>query len=175
MLHDLMLNGFVIYPKEDKFFLEKIAVPTFPAIITAQAFDTYEQALNYAADVLQEHKEKTLREYSTIVRYNRGLGIEYKNLPVIYATNMEVLHTPGHSPGSVCFVLRGSDKHIVFSGDTLFSGSIGRTDLWGGDYETIIKSIQTRLFTLEDETLVIPGHGEASVIYREKMYNPYLN
>jgi predicted RNase H-like HicB family nuclease len=89
MLHDLMLNGFVIYPKEDKFFLEKIAVPTFPAIITAQAFDTYEQALNYAADVLQEHKEKTLREYSTIVRYNRGLGIEYKNLPVIYAANIE--------------------------------------------------------------------------------------
>ncbi|HMV44120.1 MAG TPA: MBL fold metallo-hydrolase [Leptospiraceae bacterium] len=91
------------------------------------------------------------------------------------STNLEVLHTPGHSPGSVCFLLRSSDKHIVFSGDTLFAGSIGRTDLWGGDYDLILKSIQNRLFTLEDETLVIPGHGEGSVIYKEKLYNPYLN
>jgi glyoxylase-like metal-dependent hydrolase (beta-lactamase superfamily II) len=96
-------------------------------------------------------------------------------LSVGTSTSMEVLHTPGHSPGSVCFILRNSDKQVLFSGDTLFAGSIGRTDLWGGDYGTIIKSIHTRILVLEDETLVIPGHGEASVIYREKKYNPYLN
>lgn len=88
--------------------------------------------------------------------------------------NLEVLHTPGHSPGSVCFSLQSTEKPILFSGDTLFAGGIGRTDLWGGNYETIIHSIQNRLLTLEEETLVIPGHGSNSVIYNEKKYNPYL-
>ena len=59
-------------------------------------------------------------------------------------------------------------------GDTLFNGSIGRTDLWGGDSTKIIKSIENRLFTLEEETLVIPGHGEFTKIYREKRTNPFF-
>lgn len=91
------------------------------------------------------------------------------------APTMEVLHTPGHSPGSVCFSIQSSDYRILFSGDTLFSGSIGRTDLWGGDYPSIIKSIKTRLIHLSDDTIIIPGHGEQSSIYQEKKYNPYIN
>jgi hydroxyacylglutathione hydrolase len=87
---------------------------------------------------------------------------------------VEVIHTPGHTPGSVCFLLATEKQQVTFSGDTLFQGSIGRTDLWGGDYNTIIRSIRSNLLTLDDSTLVIPGHGEFSTIYQEKKTNPYL-
>ena len=90
----------------------------------------------------------------------------------------KVLHTPGHTPGSLCYSLEntGSDTDpILFAGDTLFSGSIGRTDLWGGSYEQIIKSISDRLMVLDDQTQVIPGHGPATSIWSEKKHNPYVN
>ena len=69
-----------------------------------------------------------------------------------------VIHTPGHTPGSLCFSVAGKDS-ILFAGDTLFQGSIGRTDLWGGSFDKIIKSIKTRLLPLDDSTRVIAGHG----------------
>jgi glyoxylase-like metal-dependent hydrolase (beta-lactamase superfamily II) len=85
-----------------------------------------------------------------------------------------VIHTPGHSPGSTCF--RVADKEsILFSGDTLFQGSIGRTDLWGGSFEDIIKSIKSRLLPLEDSTRVVAGHGPDTSIWKEKKLNPYLD
>ena len=68
-----------------------------------------------------------------------------------------ILHTPGHTPGSACFYLQSQD--LVFSGDTLFRGGIGRTDLWGGDSRAIVQSIRERLYSLNEGTLVIPGHG----------------
>jgi hydroxyacylglutathione hydrolase len=85
-----------------------------------------------------------------------------------------VLHTPGHTPGSCCFSLAETDS-ILFSGDTLFQRSIGRTDLWGGSYEQIIDSIKDRLFTLDDSTRVIAGHGPDTDIWSEKKKNPYVN
>ena len=84
-----------------------------------------------------------------------------------------ILHAPGHSPGSVC--LHFESSQIVFGGDVLFNGSIGRTDLYGGDYDTLIHSIRSQLFTLPDETLVYPGHGPVTSIGHEKRYNPFLN
>jgi hydroxyacylglutathione hydrolase len=87
---------------------------------------------------------------------------------------VKVIHTPGHTPGSICFLVSDSEKQILFSGDTLFSGSIGRTDLWGGDSDLIIKSIETRIFTLESETIVVPGHGEFTNVQREKKTNPFF-
>jgi len=84
-----------------------------------------------------------------------------------------VLHTPGHTPGSVCFYASG-DQPVVFTGDTLFEGSIGRTDLWGGSFEQIIQSIHGRLLTLEDRVQVLPGHGPATTIGRERRHNPFL-
>lgn len=84
-----------------------------------------------------------------------------------------VLHTPGHSPGSVSFHLPGKVGSLL-SGDTLFAGSIGRTDLWGGSHEQIMRSIRTRLLSFPDETEVIPGHGPATTIGREKKSNPFL-
>jgi hydroxyacylglutathione hydrolase len=87
--------------------------------------------------------------------------------------DVEVLHTPGHTPGSLCFHVPGTNPLLV-SGDTLFAGSIGRTDLWGGDHDQEIESIRTRLLALPDDTLVIPGHGRSTTIGAERRRNPFL-
>ena len=86
---------------------------------------------------------------------------------------MGVIHTPGHTPGSLSFHLPG-DRNILFTGDTLFAQSIGRTDLWGGSYPEILKSIQKKLMSFKDETLVVPGHGRSTSIGHERRYNPFL-
>lgn len=84
----------------------------------------------------------------------------------------EILHVPGHSPGSI--VLHNSKEQILFVGDVLFEGSIGRTDLQGGDYGQLIRGIQEKLLALPDETIVYSGHGAATTIGRERRSNPFL-
>jgi glyoxylase-like metal-dependent hydrolase (beta-lactamase superfamily II) len=93
-----------------------------------------------------------------------------------------VLHTPGHTPGSVSLYLP-ERKHVelaasvggmLLAGDTLFAGSIGRTDLWGGSMTDILRSIRSKLLVLPDETLVYPGHGPTTTIGRERASNPFL-
>jgi glyoxylase-like metal-dependent hydrolase (beta-lactamase superfamily II) len=83
---------------------------------------------------------------------------------------LAVLHTPGHTQGSVCFYANG----VVFAGDTLFAGSIGRTDLPGGDYDQEMGSIVERLLALPDETIVLPGHMDQTTIGHERRRNPYV-
>ncbi len=90
----------------------------------------------------------------------------------------EVMHTPGHTPGSLCLRILGNGNgepgcHVI-AGDTLFMGSIGRTDLWGGNMERILKSIHDRLMTLPDEMVVITGHGPSTTIGAERHTNPFL-
>ncbi|MBT9544744.1 MAG: MBL fold metallo-hydrolase [Candidatus Sericytochromatia bacterium] len=85
----------------------------------------------------------------------------------------KILHTPGHTPGSVCFQIEGHENHL-FTGDTLFRGGVGRTDLWGGSESTLMKSIQQRLLTLDEGTQIYPGHGQESTIWQEKKANPFL-
>jgi hydroxyacylglutathione hydrolase len=102
--------------------------------------------------------------------------------PVIYmkegehinvgSDSLAILFTPGHSPGSVSFY--NEKEGYVIGGDVLFNGSIGRTDLPGGDYDTLINSIQTQLFTLPDEIQVYPGHGPMTTMGFEKMNNPFV-
>ena len=87
-------------------------------------------------------------------------------------TELEVRHIPGHAPGHVAYYC--SRGGLVLSGDALFAGDIGRTDLWCGDYDTLINSVRTQLFTLPDDTVVYPGHGPETTIKREKAYNPYF-
>jgi hydroxyacylglutathione hydrolase len=87
--------------------------------------------------------------------------------------SLRALHVPGHSPGSLAFY--SPEGAFVISGDALFSGSIGRTDLPGGDYDRLIRSIKTELFVLPAETIVYPGHGPATTIGTETLENPYLN
>jgi hydroxyacylglutathione hydrolase len=84
----------------------------------------------------------------------------------------EVIHTPGHTQGSVC--LHFAPLKLLIAGDTLFAGSIGRTDLPGGNFEQIIDSIHSRLLALPDETKVLPGHGPTSTIGAERKSNPFL-
>ncbi|MDP7112748.1 MAG: MBL fold metallo-hydrolase, partial [Myxococcota bacterium] len=88
----------------------------------------------------------------------------------------EVRHTPGHSPGSVSFILHGEDEGdgLVIPGDTVFAGSIGRTDLWGGDYAQLIQSIKSELMSLPEGYRMIPGHGPETTVGREKSSNPFL-
>jgi len=90
-----------------------------------------------------------------------------------HGVEVGVIHTPGHTPGSASFHLAG-DRNILFTGDTLFAQSIGRTDLWGGSHPQIIASIQKKLMTFDDDTLVISGHGQRTTIGQERRYNPFL-
>jgi glyoxylase-like metal-dependent hydrolase (beta-lactamase superfamily II) len=90
------------------------------------------------------------------------------------AVRLEVLHTPGHTPGSVSFALRGDAETTLLTGDTLFAGSIGRWDIGGTSMEDIVRSIQTKLMDFGDATTVVPGHGPFTTIGIERRSNPYL-
>ncbi len=83
---------------------------------------------------------------------------------------LKVIHTPGHSRGGICLYTKGH----LFAGDTLFAGSIGRTDLPGGDYDTLISSIKEKLLMLDDDTIVYTGHGPETTIGKEKQINPFI-
>ena len=86
--------------------------------------------------------------------------------------SLKVIETPGHSPGGI--TLMASEGKLCFAGDTLFAGPIGRTDLPGGDYHTLISSIKNKLLPLGDEVKVLPGHGPATMLGTERRYNPFL-
>jgi len=89
---------------------------------------------------------------------------------IIGSLTLKVIHTPGHTPGCICLLV----DHYLFSGDTLFAGSIGRTDLPGGNYQEIILSLKNKLAVLEDDLQVFPGHGPQSNLGFEKRTNPYF-
>lgn len=88
----------------------------------------------------------------------------------IGSIEIKCIHTPGHTPGGICFMV----EDVVFTGDTLFAGSIGRTDLAGGDFDAIISNIKNKLMILPDNITVFPGHGPQSSIGRERVHNPFL-
>lgn len=96
--------------------------------------------------------------------------LEHEQELTLGMTAIRVLHTPGHTPGSSCFVY----EDAVMTGDTLFQMSIGRTDFPGGSMPEILTSIKTRLFDLPDETVVLPGHNEISTILNERRFNPFV-
>lgn len=122
------------------------------------------------------------RLYDNVAQQGAWLGVQAERPPVpdheiargdtmsVGGLRFEVRHVPGHSPGGVAFVGHG----MVFAGDALFAGSIGRTDLPGGDTATLLSSIRTQLMTLPDETIVYPGHGPDTTIGREKATNPFV-
>jgi hydroxyacylglutathione hydrolase len=87
---------------------------------------------------------------------------------------MCILHTPGHTPGSVTFVVEAAGSTRVFTGDTLFRRGIGRTDLWGGDFATIQRSLREKILALPDDAIVVPGHGAETTIGDERAMNPHL-
>jgi glyoxylase-like metal-dependent hydrolase (beta-lactamase superfamily II) len=126
--------------------------------------------------------------YDGIVEQGRMFGLRLEPQPPVdafYEPGMtltfgryvvEPKHTPGHCPGGVCLAIGRSDgtTRELFVGDTLFAGSIGRTDLPGGDYEVLVRSIRDVLFAYPDDTVVHPGHGPDTTIGRERRSNPFL-
>lgn len=103
--------------------------------------------------------DKTLRE---------GDRISYAGF------DLDVLETPGHSKGHIVFVWKEAAPWIVFGGDVLFAGGIGRTDFPDGDYNELVASIRDKLFTMPDNTLVLPGHGPTTTIVEERRFNPFV-
>jgi glyoxylase-like metal-dependent hydrolase (beta-lactamase superfamily II) len=87
---------------------------------------------------------------------------------------LEVLDAPGHSEGHVIFVAKQPTPHVVFGGDVIFSGSVGRTDFPDGDFDELVRSIHGKLFSLPDDTIVLPGHGPATTVGEEKRSNPFV-
>ncbi|MDD4980390.1 MAG: MBL fold metallo-hydrolase [Candidatus Omnitrophica bacterium] len=88
---------------------------------------------------------------------------------------LEVIHTPGHTPGGIALLMKKPEEKILFTGDTLFCGGIGRTDFPGADENLLIRSIKEKLLKLSDDTVIYPGHGASSTIGEEKKNNPFLN
>lgn len=105
---------------------------------------------------------------------NTSIGIELENGDeiLIGEGKLRVIHVPGHSPGGIA--LYDEEGGFLISGDSLFAGSVGRTDLPGGDQMTLLKAIHNKLLTLPDQTIVYPGHGEPTTIGTEKVRNPFL-
>ena len=87
---------------------------------------------------------------------------------------LDVLHTPGHSPGSLSLVGRVDEGPVIFAGDVLFAGSVGRTDLPGGETRTLVEVIRAKIFPLGDDTTVYPGHGPPTTVARERAANPFV-
>ncbi len=100
------------------------------------------------------------------------LPLEHDQRLRLAGLELTVIHTPGHTPGHCCFHLAG--EGVLFSGDQLFAGSIGRTDLPGGSWVDLMDSMRTRILTLDDATDVLPGHGPTTTLARERDTNPFL-
>ena len=128
--------------------------------------------------------EKDLPVLKNAIGSAMMFGLPFKDIPevnyfiheneklILGEDELDVFFTPGHSPGSVVFYYPGGGWAVA--GDVLFNGSIGRTDLPGGDHETLISSIKEKLFPLPDATIIYPGHGPETSIGREKVSNPFL-
>jgi len=126
---------------------------------------------------IEEPQLRAVKNYAPLYGFDGYRGaepdgfIDTMELISFGNTNWSILFLPGHSPGHVGFY----DDHekILFGGDVLFAGSIGRTDLPGGDFDTLIKSIHQQIFTLSDNVVVYPGHGPTTTVGEEKISNPY--
>lgn len=148
----LLTHGHVDHVSGVEYFAEKYNVPF------------------YISEIDEEYMKKDKYVFGELPKANGYLKED--DTFNIGSHVMKVLETPGHTKGGVCFLL---DNKYVFTGDTLFQGSIGRTDFIGGDFGEIINSIKSKLLPLNDDVVVYPGHGPKSTIGYEKRNNMYLN
>ena len=133
-----------------------------------------------AAELFIHQDDRQLLDYAEEHAAAYGLQVETSPSPtrelidgeilLVGELSLQVIHTPGHSPGGICLYV----NDCLLVGDTLFAGSIGRTDLPGGDHQLLISGIKEKLLLLPDETRVFPGHGPVSTIGEEKQHNPFL-
>ena len=139
------------------------------------------------ADLLIHREDAPMLSHLSASAAAWGLAAENSPLPdrlledgdtIVFGTHtLKVIHTPGHSPGGIClyteYLQGGQTRKAVFVGDTLFKESIGRTDFPGGDFDTLIASIRNKLFVLDDDVKVYPGHMDNTSIAHEKRSNPF--
>ena len=126
---------------------------------------------------LYDHALEQGRMFGIAIRQPPPIDVFYDLIPISFGDyQVRVHHTPGHCPGGVCLQIgkRGAAGEHLFVGDTLFAGSIGRTDLYGGNYEVLMRSITEVLFPLGDASIVHPGHGADTTIGRERETNPFV-
>jgi len=126
--------------------------------------------------------EKELLKSAELFGEMWGIKVEPSPAPEVFLeegdevkfgkSTLQIIFTPGHSPGSLCFY--NKEQKFAIAGDVLFYGSIGRTDLPGGDYETLIRSIHEKVFPLGDDFKIYPGHGPVTTIAHEKKFNPFV-
>ena len=184
-------QALVIDPGEDKLvidFLKKNNLKLEQIWLTHSHFDHcagVDGVREACGGTLYAHAiEKNMREHVAEICHMYGLNIanpscgepdgyiEDDDVLQFQGLKFQVLFTPGHSPGHVCFYCKELD--LCLAGDALFRNSIGRTDLPGGNHGTLISSIKNKLFTLPDHTKVLSGHGPDTVISNERIHNPYL-
>lgn len=126
------------------------------------------------APYLASQSEQKMNMFGAESSPPADIVVRDNDLITVGDVSLEVIHTPGHSPGSICLYCDG----LVFTGDTLFVAGVGRTDLQGGSWESLVRSVRTRLFVLPDSTVVLPGHNYGAVpkstIGVEKVHNPYV-
>jgi len=139
--------------------------------LTGAAFWIHEEAVPMLENLPNSGKRFGFGEFPEAAKPDRLLTTEPETIE-LGAIKLETLYTPGHAPGHLSFYM--PDYQIVFSGDSLFYGSVGRTDLPGGNAELLLKSIREKLFTLDDDVRVLSGHGQATSIGFEKEHNPFL-
>lgn len=141
-----------------------------------QVQEAYPQAdlLMHESDVIQLQGDPHLVELffdpDSYIEPRFGAFLQDGDEVTFGESRLRVIYTPGHTEGGLCYVADGA----VFTGDTLFAGSVGRTDLMGGSFDRLIKSIKSKLLALPDETVIYPGHGGSSTIGAERKSNPWL-
>jgi hydroxyacylglutathione hydrolase len=139
--------------------------------LTGAPFWIHEDCVPMLESLPMQGKMFGLGQFPEAAKIDRLLTSETETLE-LGAIKLETLFTPGHAPGHLSFYMR--EQNIVFSGDTLFFSSIGRTDLPGGDHQLLLKSIREKLLTLSDEVRVLPGHMQETTIGIERENNPFL-
>ena len=139
--------------------------------LTGAPFYIHTEAAERLKDLPESGVRFTGTRFPEAATPDRLLTTEPETLE-LGAIQLETLYTPGHAPGHLAFYMR--DAGIVFSGDSLFQGTVGRTDLPGGNHALLIQMIREKLLTLPDETTVLPGHGGATTIGQERKTNPFL-
>lgn len=187
----IIIDAACVFPGEQKAlvrFIEENDLTVTRLINTHMHFD-HLFGVNFAADKyglkLEANKEdmfllETLESqlqmfgFDTAPDYKPEIGnfLTEEDVITFGRQELKILHIPGHSPGSLVFYNEKAGTAIV--GDVLFNGSIGRTDLDGGNFDLLIGGIKTKLFALPDETVIYPGHGPKSTIEREKKHNPFV-
>ncbi|SFR69297.1 MBL fold metallo-hydrolase [Anaeromicropila populeti] len=167
------------YLKDNSLKLEAILLTHghFDHILAASELKTAYHAPIYCHAEEKEIVEDSIMNCSGMIAKTYSVSVEHvfrdNEMLHLIDCDIKVLHTPGHTKGSVCFFFE--QQGVLFSGDTLFLESVGRTDLPTGNSSAIVSSINKKLFGLEEKTIVLPGHGDSTTIGYEKKNNPYVN